>query len=314
MRPALTLVLLLSAIAGCQGQGGQADAGPIDGLEEEPADGGDAGGLSDGQQGDGAIHGWVEIVELRQQLYEWGIVRGYFGLDRHFIRYPEHRLDLRCEAQDSRDACVLYTSCAPFDRMCEDVCSPDQECVGGVCRPFSSPVDIGPIAVEGLPSDTTLEQDEYGWYGAGETASELFDQGDPIRVQAEPAALEPFELAATGVAAMEMPYSSVEPQAGQPLVFDWTPGSLAEARVQVLLLSGWHAPYAPEVALLCEVEDSAGQLVIPAELVDGFLARASLFNRPGHIMRYTSDQRSWQGGEVQLWVGSAWTLHTLGSR
>jgi hypothetical protein len=112
------------------------------------------------------------------------------------------------------------------------------------------------------------------------------------------------------VAHLEIASSTVELATQQASHISWTPADLG-TRVRALLLSGWHFPYAPNAALLCEGPDAQGNLEIPAVLVDGFLAHGNLLNRPSLLMRFMRATLALGDGEIELVVGSVRNLQLI---
>jgi hypothetical protein len=160
------------------------------------------------------------------------------------------------------------------------------------------------MTIVGLKSPVTLAKDEFDRYGAPDAPADLFDAGDAIDASASGGELGPFSLSSQGVAPLEIVSRTVELRRGESAPFSWTsadPGS----RVQLLLLAGPHDPTRPTAAILCDSDDAAGQVEIPANLVDGFLDRLVVIQKFSRVTRYRRDAKMPFGKEIELFVGSA---------
>jgi len=277
-----------------------------------------AAGCANGRcAGETSLSGWIMVLELNDGNVNpgWGSgVRAYFVEQPHFVWFPEHRLDLQCQEVLSQGNCTLFAYCQDFDRMCDPVCGIDEQCVvegsSGICRKFSVPRNVGTLAIEGLKVPMNLTADEFGRYFTFDAPDELFDRGDTVTIRTSGGEAGPFSIQATGVAPLEVESSDVVLTSGQQVEISWNPGD-PQARVQIILTAGWHYPYAPSAAILCDVPDDEGQVDIPAVLVDDFLDRGSLFNRPSHALRYTRTVLPMPDGEVELTVGSVANLRLV---
>jgi hypothetical protein len=260
------------------------------------------------------MSGWIMVLELNDGWVNpgWGSgVSAFFSEQPHFVWFPEHRLDLQCQEILSEGDCSLFSNCQDFDRMCDPVCALDEQCVydgaTGECHKFTVPRNVGVLSIEGLKVSLEIEADEFDRYFSSDTPADLFDPGDTVTARTSGGETDPFSLQATGVAPFSVESTDVQLAAGQASEISWTPDG-SQARVQVVLSSGWHYPYAPQAAIRCDVPDADGQVVVPSTIVDGFLERGSLFNRPSHALRYTRTLLPMQDGEVELTVGSAANL------
>jgi hypothetical protein len=174
-----------------------------------------------------------------------------------------------------------------------------------VCRPYPPHWNVGTITISGLNTAAAIQPDEYDNYVEQTLPADLFDEGAGITVSAAGGELGAFQLSATGLAPLDAD-STVDLIAGQPTTISWTPGTV-DARVQVFLRTGIHRPSPPGAAVFCEVDDSAGQIVIPATIVDAFRSAAMLNQQPCELMRYTRDIQN-PFGEVELRVANVVSL------
>ena len=129
---------------------------------------------------------------------------------------------------------------------------------------------------------------------------DLFDEGDPITLQAAGGATPAFTAATTGVEALQatLPCDEI-PAKGQDLVITWTPAAAPGAKVRWEMTQDIHLYQGPRIR--CEVDDS-GSLTIPAQMMDAYVHAEKHFL---FLTRYHDDV-AFPGGnrEVAFEVGS----------
>lgn len=179
------------------------------------------------------------------------------------------------EPKLERDGCTLLTPRVPF---CEAPCG-SAVCVDDdTCRPYPMVVGVGAVTVRGLrdaggqaqPITANEINGSYQLPGGTNLRYPAFDEGDTIRVEAAGASVDAFALEAKAIAPLELTAEGALPlEAGKAFEVRWTPkGPLADSRIYLHLDISHHGGTKGKIE--CEVDD-AGELSIPAELVDELL-------------------------------------------
>jgi hypothetical protein len=240
--------------------------------------------------------------------WSWGDtsqVRAYFAEEIHLRKAPFYQDLDHMTATSQEGDCMLLANYQRLLDMCNPPCGPDEYCDGMVCRTYPPHWNVGALTITGLNSAASLLPDEYDNYLEQDLPADLFNEGAGITVSAAGGELGAFDLSATGVAPLDADFT-VDLIAGQPTTISWTPGTV-DARVQLFLRTGIHRPSPPSAAVFCEVDDSAGQIVIPATIVDAFRSAAMLNQQPCELMRYTQDIQN-PFGQVELRVANVVSL------
>lgn len=253
MRSTVLLPLLL--LAACGGDDAPAD----DGL--------DAGDAPDADTSR-AVVGSIELVEDHSvfdstDYRSSGVVARFF--DGEAPRF--HREAMRS------GACTLATY---TPSLCTPACT-DGLCVEtNVCEPWPTLVSAGRLTITGLRAALTLEPQDGYYYSDGALPEDLFD--DAARVTASLAGAEIAALSvdadavAPMVAAINDGKITVPHPAGADFVIGWIPAGDG-SRVRVMLNSNNLGHGQPFLAILtCDVADAAGQVALPAEMLDAFPA------------------------------------------
>lgn len=264
-------LLALALVAACGGAAG---------------DGPDAGPLLDAGTGDYHVDraGYVNLIEGGAFLSVFATITDQ----------PERPVATAIAADGD---CVVYQRPAPS--LCTPAC--DGVCEAGACHPWPVTLDVGRITVGGLKQPLAFVRGEFGYQPEPAPGADLFDDGDPITIDAPGAAVPGFAVELHGVADLTGAPSSLTLVAGQPTEVTWT--AAGSGRIQVALLVGWHgAPW--EAMLLCETADD-GALTIPAALVTA-LPRAStgLESHPSTITRFERKSVTGPHGPIEFVVGS----------
>jgi hypothetical protein len=292
--------------------------------------------------GDGAW-GWISVIETND-LWEnpyvmsqgwYGGLRAYFAARASWPRALPFDLGY-AEKVSTEGACTLYDA-GVFGEGCEDCfcldkgiecnvgpeerwCGPDEMCVQGpedprtwpdrgVCQALPPHFDVGTITVEGLKLGVALNPDPYDRYMPSglPDAPDLFDRGDAVTARTGGGTLPPLTLSAAGVSHLETVEGGVvHVRAGQPSIVKWNAAD-PEARILVVLRSGSHDPYPVSGAIVCDVEDAAGQVEVAAALLEKLtrLGCDGSYMMKSHIIyRYRRAVTTVADGAVELFVAS----------
>ncbi len=271
--------------------------------------------------------GYITLFESPDNLCEptmheeWcDNVRAYFTTAPSYPRALPHHLDFMCHKKTVSGACAYYTECNqqyttrawlrdlfPRRTGCQD-CTADQECItpdsgGWGCRDVPPHWDVGELTVQGLKNQIAFQKDELDRYRVTAPPADLFDAGAAISVEAAGGDLSSFTLAATGVHDLEIQEQVLYFSANGPARFEWTPAD-PESRVELLLLAGWHFPFLPSQAMLCEAPDENGEIEIPADLAADFVAGGAGIYKISRITRFHRQVIRPFGDDIELLVGS----------
>lgn len=296
-------IVLGCLVIGCGSMNGANDAGSDGG--DDGGYGDDGGGGDNGGDVDEVAVGFVNVLEIQSSWGDRSEVRAYFAEELHLRKAPFYHDADHMTATNQAGECVLLADYRRLLDMCNPPCGLDQYCDGMTCRDYPPHWNVGTLNITGLNTVASLEPDEHDNYLEQTLPADLFNEGSGITVSAAGGELGASELSATGVAPLDAD-STVDLIAGQPATISWTPGTV-DARVQLFLRTGIHRPSPPSAAVFCEVDDSAGQIVIPAAIVDAFRSAAMLNQQPCELMRYTRDIRN-PFGQVELRVANVVSL------
>jgi len=291
--------------------------------------------------------GWISVVETND-LREWVYVREagwYGGVRAYFATRPSWPRALPWDLTFARvertaGGCTLYDAgilgegcedCFCLDKGIECVesadrrwCGPDEICVQGperpedwpdrgVCQALPAHFDVGPIAIEGLTQAVSMTPDEYDRYLAPDPPPELFDADSVVTARTGGGGLAPLVFETRGVPHLEVADQAIHAAPGQPAVVRWQPAD-TDAGILVVLRAGSHDPYPVSGAIVCEAEDSAGQITVPADLLQRLhdLACDGAYLQKSHaIYRYRRDRKTLPDGSVELFVASARRLQLV---
>jgi len=239
----LTLPTLL-ALTCCGDAEPLLDAGPVVDAGPPPA---------------GERLGLVRLLEQRQDETRWA---GFEAVFRDVPDVLPHTLT------DEAGDCALYEfapqSCEPY---CEGICTSTN-----VCEPYPETRSAGPVAITvGAELHTLAPMPPNDSYYGYEESGELFAPGVAITAAAPGAAFDGFTASARGVddisTALDDGVMTLVP--GVDHVVRWTPADGA-SRVRLTVKSQSSGGHGTPVAalLVCETADAAGQLTVPAAIVD----------------------------------------------
>ncbi len=338
MRKLAVAISVALAIACGSGGGGARDAQSTDSSDVASAesDAADPGGT----------WGWISVIETNDfwdnvyavQRGWYGGVRAYFASKPSWPRSPAYALGYAKEVA-ADGACRLFDAgllgdgcedCFCLDKGIEcyagpDIrwCEPDEMCVQGperpeawpdrgVCVPLPPHFGVGSIALEGLKMPITMQPDEFDRYTASGLSNppELFERGAVVTAATSGGALPPMTFTAEGVEHLVVDDKVVHVRLGEPAVVRWTP-FLPPARILVVLRAGSHDPYPLSAAIVCEGDDAAGEVEVPAALLEQLYhlgCDGGYMMKPSVILRYDHDVHELPDGNVEFFVGSARSL------
>jgi hypothetical protein len=335
MRKLAWLISIALAVACGSGGTGAEDARSADASDASP-DAADPGGT----------WGWISVIETNDFLDHiyviqrgwYGGVRAYFATKPSWPRSLTHTLGFAkvvasegsCELVDAGllgDGCEdcfcldkgIECAAGPEERWCE----PDETCVQGperpeawpdrgVCVPLPPHFDVGAIALEGLKVPITMQPDEFDRYMADDLPKpvELFDDDTVVTATTSGGGMAPLTFSAKGVEHLVVDDKVVHVRLGKPSVVRWTPAD-PDARILVILRAGSHDPYPVSGAIVCEADDAAGEVEVPADLLEQLVhlgCDGAYMMKQSVIFRYQQDVKQLPDGAVELFIGSARSL------
>lgn len=252
------------------------------------------------------LRGTVELLELdyRRRPLAPTVAQASFWIGE---LAPRHVL-----AEDD-GTCQRWSYTPSF---CDPACV-DGACYDGVCWPFTEFVDAGTLTTTGLTSELRVEPSNHSYVGQG-LADDLFVDDATVRVA--------LSGAAGGHPAMTLTSRGTQPLVvdsalddgelvlanGLPYTFRWTPAAdEPDARVRVTLNSNNLLHGSPYFGIIeCDVADAAGQVTIPAAMIEAFPETEAWNVCVGsdcplsHATRYHRARAAVDGGAVELIVGS----------
>jgi hypothetical protein len=282
--------------------------------------GGSGGDLDGGAEPTGPNLGGVLVSEYRAgegaggDDVQWGNVSAGF----YTGPFPSWH-----EVTASEGACDLKRPLPPATcASCAGACV-----APGHCVPYPTTVSGGTVTLTGLAIDAALatlrpESDGMGgwWYRYGPSSPgttwlgppNVFDPGGIITATSTGATAPALNLTATGVApiAPNLPDRIATFTPGRAFTLRWTPSSESRhARVHVTINSSntFHGEPLP-VIIECDVPDAAGELAVPAAMVDAFPESAGLVGcvrrdcPASALRRYTRATVDVPGGHLELVV------------
>jgi hypothetical protein len=268
MRAHPATALLLAIAAGCGGGAGD------DGPDADPA-------APDGPPGSGRERvGLIDIFEDRS-MYDDGVNPPFESIwawwTARFVAAREPRFHQQTMAIG---ACTLreYTPAS-----CEPACV-DGFCVApDVCEAWPAYVGAGELTITGLAVPQVVDPGGAPYYTpAGQLPGDLFADTAAITVELAGDEIPALSLATTGV-------PGIVPQIdtkivlvdGQDQTITWTPAGTGSIRVTINSTNAGHG--APLFAIIeCEAPEAAGQVVIPAAMIEAFPPSTAVAICAGH--------------------------------
>ena len=297
-RPALAIVILISACGGDDdgggGGGGDADAAP-------EADGGGGGG-DDGPRD--RVEGDITVYEGRigEDGTEWSYVQASIIDPR-----PQY-MTLEMESGDCRMWSYQPGGCGECLGLCD---------ASGECVEFPTPLSAGVLTVSGIDGgDIEMEPTEYGYFLDSAPPADLFSADSEVTLAAEGGGdVDAFSLSAGGVDPIAVDLvdggggerDTLRLEDGGDLSLDWDPVR-AGTRVRLEINSNNQGHGLPVDSMIeCESDD-AGSLTVPRVMIEAFPEKeyanicAGSDCPPSTLTRYRWDRASVGGLEVELRV------------
>jgi len=200
--------------------------------------------------------------------------------------------------------CQLWTRPAA---ACDPPCNSfTQSCVpGGVCEDLPAPKSAGAITITGGTASLALDYVGNGLYAAEtDPPTDAFAAGATLNVSAAGDEIAAFQTTVTGVADLVDDIDEITLVDGSSTTVNWNPAG-GDATVELVLQLGWHAN-PPDAVIYCSAPDSAGSIVIAAEIVEGFpyFSGTGLFQVPSWIQRVSRSDVATIDGDVTVIVAS----------
>ncbi len=173
------------------------------------------------------------------------------------------------ETMTSGDCRLLEFAPAFCESFCNGICVPP-----GTCEPYPTYLSAGTLTVTGVKGGSVVMQyqESIGYQPPDTVPEDLFDADDELGASAAGAGtLAPFQIASPAVAPLVAVITDfvITLAAGQDHVVSWTPAGDAGARVRLTINSPNRAHGQPFEAILeCDAADAAGQVTIPAAMID----------------------------------------------
>ncbi len=166
------------------------------------------------------------------------------------------------------DECVVLKGESLMDPTpCTPPCLAGSTCIRGQCQPIPDVLSAGRITFTGLNAEVRATPGTDGYYPVQtDLPVDLFDTGAEVQATAEGADLPAFTLHAWGVEDLEAQADAIHFQAGTSLQVAWTPAVIPVpgTRIQLRIETGWHGS-THLTTLWCETDDD-GTLEVPASL------------------------------------------------
>ncbi len=159
-----------------------------------------------------------------------------------------------------------------FDPMphCEPGCDPPLVCgVGDVCLDWPAALDVGTLEIAGTTPPLTVEPGFENRYYTDTFAGLIDPDGTYTLTVPGSSPVDPFTLTVGGVSPFADHSSAVTLTPGSSLDIHWTP---ADDGAQVVVEVGADHHAGTNAYARCETTDAAGQLTIPATVLDRVLA------------------------------------------
>ncbi len=310
-RTALLFSLALTlALASCDGGNGGAaapedttpGADTIAGVDTQPDTGvgedtpGVDAGLPPDTPAPTELSGWIRVME---HMGEEGSVE-YATVDAKLWATP---LPTTQERVDAAGDCVVLDGERMVGWLCDPECPwGEAACIDGACVPNPAPAPSGVMTLDGLKVAVTLTPTALGAYTVTDLPDDLFDGGDAVHLTSEGGDTPALDLSASGVEDIVADVWGVHFESGEDAVFTWEPGADPDARIQLLLQTGWHGATST-TTIWCETEDD-GELVVPASLTAQFQIPSCGECEGSYIRRFSRETVDFGAGPIELMVAS----------
>ena len=208
--------------------------------------------------------------------------------------------DVAADAQ----GCELLIPVVPF---CEPSCGTSAVCTRDEgCVPYPKAQDLGTVTITGLSASALEMKPVAATYQLPPEIALPFpptDEGAALRLQTDGGAYEPFTVASTGIAPLQLSGPEMIPVDGSaPLLLQWEPPSDARAsRIQVKLDITHHGGL--KGVIECDVEDD-GELELEAPLLKQLIELGTAGFPSINVIRVATGNVNIDPGRVQLTVSS----------
>ncbi|MCK6575048.1 hypothetical protein L6V77_28590 [Myxococcota bacterium] len=249
---------------GAGGEGGQG----LGGKPQPDFDGGTGGEPAPDVPVVGAF-----VLKLVAPVAAQNGVPAVAGVTMLFGRVNDGPTPVLVEWLPTREAgtCAVYEPTIPF---CDPPCGGSAACVhDDTCLDYPQARDVGTVHVDGVRTNaggTAYDVEPLAkLYQYSDSPFPGFDEGAPIRLDAEGGETPPFAITAQGVAPLVVPSAEFPMVRGEPLDLNWVaPGVAGVSTVRVRIDISHHG--GARGTIECEAPDT-GALRIPAEMVDHLL-------------------------------------------
>ncbi|MDQ3341341.1 MAG: hypothetical protein M4D80_39810 [Myxococcota bacterium] len=250
------------------------------------------------------VRGTIEVLETRH-LGDGGFRSSQVSA-RFFDRLPPrwHREAMRA------GACVLRLYSSSF---CSPACTSGL-CADGTCERFPDLVSGGRLTVKGLAVGMQIDPTDGLYFPSSTPPPDLFGDSATVTASLAGAKLPAMMLSTRGVpalvAAIQNGMITVPYPAGQDFAVRWTPAA-GGARVRLTLNANNEGHGLPYLGIIeCDAPDSAGEITIPAALLDAFPETnpspicAGTDCPPSLLRRYQRATHAIGDHDIELIVGS----------
>ncbi len=302
MRP-LPLPFCLFLLAACGGDPSSDPDAPGSGIDAAP----DGGMVRDRT-------GTVEVTEDH-----WVFTADAGGGESRTAQVGARFFDGR-EPQFHRETmragdCALRTF---TQASCTPACT-DGLCVeADVCEGFPEYVSAGRLTITGLRTAVQIDPQSNYYYPSNPLPPDLFADDTTVTANLAGAVLPAMSITTAAVAPLAPDITGgkivVPYPAGADKVIRWTPAG-GDSRVRLTLNAnnrGHGQPF--EAVIECDVPDAAGQIAVPAAILDAFPATEAWYIcagtdcPPSKLTRYRRGATLVGEREVDLVVGSSFTF------
>lgn len=243
---------LLVVLVAC---GGGSSGGPDAAPDGPPGSGRDRVGLIDIFEDRTMYDDLGTPVENR---WSWWTARFMAGREPQF-----HRQTMAIGACTMRE--YIPSSCDPVcvDALCVDT---------NVCEPWGTFVEAGRMTITGLTVPQVIDPAGGGYYPPGQLPENLFADDATVAVQLAGDAIPALTVTAGGVPEIDpMIVSKITLSNGVDHSIRWNPVPGGDHQVRVTINSNNAGHGAPYFAIIeCNAADSAGEVTIPAAMIDAF--------------------------------------------
>ncbi len=231
------------------------------------------GGINIGG-GEGAVDDWF-CVYAGHQIWSAPYPGMMFAISHHGMWQPVY----------TEGDCYFMGELMPGN--CSGGCGANQWCnTENICEDLPVPAPAGTLSITGMGVPVTLNPDANGLYPDDNlTGNEGFTSASVVTLTASGDQTPAFSITINGVDHVAPPIVCEEtlPPQGQDYSVTWTPAN--DGSWVRLTLPTWHHAGMGS-AVVCEVPDHEGILVVPAGMVNYYLAAGAGIDRTYNICRF----------------------------